>query len=94
MTTSAQGSEPSAQAAPTPNAMRRALKRARDGVALDAAEAVVLLQARGADLADLTASAARVRDAGLEAAGRAGVITYSRSVFTPLTRLCRDKCHY
>ncbi|MFD8382904.1 bifunctional FO biosynthesis protein CofGH [Streptomyces sp. NPDC059679] len=94
MTTSAQGSEPSAQAAPTSNAMRRALKRARDGVALDAAEAAVLLQARGADLADLTASAARVRDAGLEAAGRAGVITYSRSVFIPLTRLCRDKCHY
>ncbi|MES4901088.1 MULTISPECIES: bifunctional FO biosynthesis protein CofGH [unclassified Streptomyces] len=94
MTTSAQGSEPSAQAAPTSNAMRRALKRARDGVALDAAEAAVLLQARGADLADLTASAARVRDAGLEAAGRPGVITYSRSVFIPLTRLCRDKCHY
>jgi FO synthase len=74
--------------------MRRALKRARDGVALDAAEAAVLLQARGADLEDLTASAARVRDAGLEAAGRAGVITYSKSVFVPLTRLCRDKCHY
>lgn len=74
--------------------MRRALKRARDGVALDAVEAAVLLQARGADLEDLTASAARVRDAGLEAAGRAGVITYSKSVFVPLTRLCRDKCHY
>ncbi|MEW2632826.1 bifunctional FO biosynthesis protein CofGH [Streptomyces sp. NPDC048389] len=79
---------------PTENAMRRALKRARDGVALDVAEAAVLLQARGADLEDLTASAARVRDAGLEAAGRAGVITYSKSVFVPLTRLCRDKCHY
>ncbi|ALC22623.1 FO synthase [Streptomyces pristinaespiralis] len=74
--------------------MRRALKRARDGVALDVAEAAVLLQARGADLEDLTASASRVRDAGLEAAGRAGVITYSKSVFIPLTRLCRDKCHY
>jgi FO synthase len=74
--------------------MRRALKRARDGVALDVTEAAVLLQARGADLADLTASAARVRDAGLDAAGRAGVITYSKSVFVPLTRLCRDKCHY
>ncbi|MGW7356108.1 bifunctional FO biosynthesis protein CofGH [Streptomyces sp. NPDC054802] len=79
---------------PTENAIRRALKRARDGVALDVAEAAVLLQARGADLEDLTASAARVRDAGLEAAGRAGVITYSKSVFVPLTRLCRDKCHY
>jgi FO synthase len=74
--------------------MRRALKRARDGVALDTAEAAVLLQARGEDLKDLAASAARVRDAGLEAAGRPGVITYSKSVFIPLTRLCRDKCHY
>ncbi|MEV4337459.1 bifunctional FO biosynthesis protein CofGH [Streptomyces sp. NPDC049590] len=79
---------------PTENSMRRALKRARDGVALDVAEAAVLLQARGADLTDLAASAARVRDAGLEAAGRPGVITYSKSVFVPLTRLCRDKCHY
>ncbi|WP_087927669.1 bifunctional FO biosynthesis protein CofGH [Streptomyces albireticuli] len=91
MTSSAQGSE---QAAPTANSMRRALKRARDGVALDVTEAAVLLQARGADLDDLCASAARVRDAGLEAAGRPGVITYSKSVFIPLTRLCRDKCHY
>ncbi|GAA3360925.1 bifunctional FO biosynthesis protein CofGH [Streptomyces antimycoticus] len=74
--------------------MRRALKRARDGVALDTAEAAVLLQASGDDLKDLMASAAKVRDAGLEAAGRPGVITYSRSVFIPLTRLCRDKCHY
>lgn len=79
---------------PTASAMRRALRRARDGVALDLTEAGVLLQARGEDLADLCASAARVRDAGLEAAGRPGVITYSRSVFIPLTRLCRDKCHY
>ncbi|WP_171172307.1 bifunctional FO biosynthesis protein CofGH [Streptomyces sp. I05A-00742] len=81
-------------APPTANAMRRALKRARDGVALDVTEAAVLLQARGADLEDLCASAARVRDAGLEAAGRPGVITYSKSVFIPLTRLCRDRCHY
>ncbi|MER7519390.1 bifunctional FO biosynthesis protein CofGH [Streptomyces sp. NPDC126499] len=79
---------------PTENAMRRALRRARDGVALDVAEAAVLLQARGADLEDLVATAGRVRDAGLEAAGRPGVITYSKSVFIPLTRLCRDKCHY
>ncbi|WP_093475668.1 MULTISPECIES: bifunctional FO biosynthesis protein CofGH [unclassified Streptomyces] len=79
---------------PTENSMRRALKRARDGVALDVAEAAVLLQARGEALTDLAASAARVRDAGLDAAGRPGVITYSKSVFVPLTRLCRDKCHY
>jgi FO synthase len=55
---------------PTENSLRRALKRARDGVTLDVSEAAVLLQARGEHLADLTASAARVRDAGLDAAGR------------------------
>ncbi|MEW1913763.1 bifunctional FO biosynthesis protein CofGH [Kitasatospora sp. NPDC085895] len=81
-------------AAPTASAMRRALRRARDGVALDTGEAEVLLQARGADLTDLCASAARVRDAGLGEAGRPGVITYSKKVFIPLTRLCRDRCHY
>ncbi|MFF3245393.1 bifunctional FO biosynthesis protein CofGH [Streptomyces sp. NPDC002870] len=86
--------QPGRPGRPTENAMRRALKRARDGVALDTAEAAVLLQARGDDLLDLAASAARVRDAGLEAAGRPGVITYSKSVFIPLTKLCRDKCHY
>ncbi|GAA1912257.1 bifunctional FO biosynthesis protein CofGH [Streptomyces sodiiphilus] len=74
--------------------MRRALRRARDGVALDAAEAEVLLRARGDDLLALTAAAARVRDAGLDQAGRPGVITYSKKVFIPLTRLCRDRCHY
>ncbi|CAM3635142.1 bifunctional FO biosynthesis protein CofGH [Nocardiopsis rhodophaea] len=79
---------------PTASAMRRALARARDGKALDAAEAEVLLHARGDDLDTLLTYAERVRDAGLEAAGRAGVITYSRSVFIPLTRLCRDRCHY
>ncbi|MGJ3560002.1 hypothetical protein ACR6C2_20685 [Streptomyces sp. INA 01156] len=52
--------------------MRRALKRARDGVSLDVSEAAVLLQARGEQLADLCASAARVRDAGLRAAGQPG----------------------
>ncbi|WP_019547226.1 bifunctional FO biosynthesis protein CofGH [Streptomyces sulphureus] len=86
MTSNAQG--------PTANAMRRALKRARDGVALDTAEAAVLLQARGADLEALAASAAHLRDAGLAEAGRPRTITYSRKVFIPLTRLCRDRCHY
>ncbi|MFF7992967.1 bifunctional FO biosynthesis protein CofGH [Kitasatospora xanthocidica] len=88
------GTATDASTPPTANAMRRALRRARDGVTLDVTEAAVLLQARGEDLDDLCASAARVRDAGLEAAGRPGIITYSKSVFIPLTRLCRDKCHY
>ncbi|MFJ6213521.1 bifunctional FO biosynthesis protein CofGH [Streptomyces sp. NPDC092296] len=74
--------------------MNRALRRARDAVALDAAEAEVLLHARGTDLDRLCEAAGRVRDAGLLAAGRPGVVTYSRKVFVPLTRLCRDRCHY
>src|SRR6185437_13855392 len=75
-------------------AMRRALARARDGKPLDATEAEILLYARGDDLTALLGYAARTRDAGLEAAGRPGVITYSKKVFIPLTRLCRDRCGY
>ncbi|MGC5013328.1 bifunctional FO biosynthesis protein CofGH [Streptosporangium sp. DT93] len=74
--------------------MRRALARARDGKALDITEATVLLHARDEHLQTLLGHAGRVRDAGLEAAGRPGVITYSRKVFIPLTRLCRDRCGY
>ncbi|MBX6384050.1 MAG: bifunctional FO biosynthesis protein CofGH [Microbispora sp.] len=73
---------------------RRALARARDGKTLDPAEAAILLRARGDDLDALLTHASRVRDAGLAAAGRPGVITYSRKVFIPLTRLCRDRCGY
>ncbi|MFJ6730137.1 bifunctional FO biosynthesis protein CofGH [Streptomyces sp. NPDC091281] len=83
-----------ARGRPTASALRRALRRADDGVTLDVGEAAVLLQARGPDLTRLAAAAARVRDAGLRAVGRPGVITYSRKVFVPLTRLCRDRCHY
>ncbi|MBV2357733.1 bifunctional FO biosynthesis protein CofGH [Streptomyces sp. J2-1] len=85
---------PGTPGGPTENSMRRALKRAQSGVTLDLEEAAVLLQARGEDLTTLTASAARLRDKGLRDAGREGVITYSKSVFIPLTRLCRDTCHY
>ncbi|MFS1297715.1 bifunctional FO biosynthesis protein CofGH [Streptosporangium longisporum] len=74
--------------------MRRALARARDGKALDMTEATVLLHARDEHLQTLLGHAGRVRDAGLEAAGRPGVVTYSRKVFIPLTRLCRDRCGY
>ncbi|HNM12280.1 MAG TPA: bifunctional FO biosynthesis protein CofGH [Mycobacterium sp.] len=86
-------------AEPSAAAMRRVLRRARDGVALNVDEAAVALTARGEDLADLCASAARVRDAGLISAGRRGPngrlpVTYSRKVFIPVTHLCRDTCHY
>ena len=74
--------------------MRRALRRATDGLTLDATEAAVLLAARGEDLEKLMGLAAARRDRRLADEGRAGVITYSRKVFVPITRLCRDKCHY
>ncbi|HKD87742.1 MAG TPA: 7,8-didemethyl-8-hydroxy-5-deazariboflavin synthase CofG, partial [Streptosporangiaceae bacterium] len=86
--------EPGVSVPASPSAIRRALARARDGKTLDPAEAAVLLQARGDDLTALLGHAARVRDSGLAAAGRPGVITYSRKVFIPLTRLCRDRCAY
>ncbi|MCX6401800.1 MAG: bifunctional FO biosynthesis protein CofGH [Propionibacteriales bacterium] len=79
---------------PTPQQIRRALARAERGAALDLDEATVLLAATGEDLDRLTAVAARVRDAGLVAAGRPGVVTYSPKVFIPITKLCRDRCHY
>lgn len=85
---------PSNPLPPTPQQLRRALARAERGAALDQAEATTLLAARGEDLARLTTVASRVRDRGLEDAGRPGVVTYSPKVFIPLTRLCRDKCHY
>ncbi|KAA1421214.1 7,8-didemethyl-8-hydroxy-5-deazariboflavin synthase [Nocardioides humilatus] len=79
---------------PTPQQIRRALARAERGAALDVTEAAALLAATGDDLDRLTAAAAKVRDAGLVAAGRDAVVTYSPKVFIPITRLCRDKCHY
>jgi FO synthase len=78
----------------TPQQTRRALARAERGAALDLSEATVLLAARGEDLDRLCTVAARVRDAGLVSAGRPATVTYSPKVFIPVTRLCRDRCHY
>src|SRR5215218_9524864 len=80
--------------APTNRQISRAVKRAVAGRTIDAAEAAGLLSARGDELRSLMSAGARVRDAGLESAGRPGVVTYSKKVFIPLTRLCRDRCHY
>lgn len=60
----------------------------------DPVEAERLLATTGRELNALMARAAAMRDRGLAAAGRPGVITYSRKVFLPLTTLCRDRCHY
>ncbi|HZE17381.1 MAG TPA: 7,8-didemethyl-8-hydroxy-5-deazariboflavin synthase CofG, partial [Mycobacterium sp.] len=90
---------PAASRTASSSALRRVLRRARNGVALNTDEAAIAMTARGDDLADLCRSAARVRDAGLESAGRRGPngrlpVSYSRKVFIPVTRLCRDTCHY
>ncbi|TMK84524.1 MAG: 7,8-didemethyl-8-hydroxy-5-deazariboflavin synthase [Actinobacteria bacterium] len=71
------------------HAVRRALRRADEGKTLSLDEAEALLSARHDDLEHLMAIARRVRDAGV---GR--TVSYSRKVFIPLTRLCRDRCGY
>ncbi|MCM3695539.1 7,8-didemethyl-8-hydroxy-5-deazariboflavin synthase CofG [Microbacterium oleivorans] len=65
-----------------------------DDTLTDPVEAERLLAATGRELDALLTRAAAMRDAGLAAAGRPGVVTYSRKVFLPLTTLCRDRCHY
>jgi hypothetical protein len=73
--------------------LRRTLARVTAGKTMDRTEAVALLAARDQELEQLCRAASLVRDAGLATAGREGLITYSREVFVPLTRLCRDRCH-
>lgn len=79
---------------PTDREVSRAVVRAEAGRSLDLAEITALLAARGAQLERLQVVASRVRDAGLESLGRPGTVTYSPKVFVPVTRLCRDRCHY
>jgi len=50
---------------------------------------IALSLAEASDLDAMTAAAAVLRDRGHGAA-----VSYSRKVFIPLTRLCRDVCHY
>ena len=76
------------------SAARRALARAEQGKTLDVDEVATMLSLRGEPLTALMAAAATLRDQGLADAGRPGVVTYSRKVFVPLSRLCRDRCHY
>ena len=63
------------------------LARALAGVSPTHAEALAL--ADETDLATLTAAAGSIRDQAHD-----HVISYSRNIFIPLTKLCRDVCHY
>ena len=70
------------------NTFARALAVGRDGRRLSDADVFALLD-YGNDLPEIMKVAAELRDHGHGAA-----VSYSRKVFIPLTRLCRDSCHY
>ncbi len=63
------------------------LDRAASGARVSHADALAL--AAAGDLTTLMQAAAASRDAG-----HGNLVSYSRKVFIPLTRLCRDVCHY
>jgi FO synthase len=63
------------------------LRQAESGARLDAAQAMALAECD--DVGALTRIAAALRDQG-----HADRVSYSRKVFIPLTKLCRDSCHY
>jgi FO synthase len=65
----------------------RALEEMMDGARVSDDRALAL--AGWDDVDALMRVAARLRDRG-----HGGHVTYSRKVFIPLTRLCRDSCHY
>ena len=68
------------------------LAETRSHLTVDQVEA--LFSARGDALERLLAVASALRDEGIAAKGRPGVITFSKKVFLPITTLCRDRCHY
>ncbi|MEY1674647.1 7,8-didemethyl-8-hydroxy-5-deazariboflavin synthase CofG [Gordonia sp. ABKF26] len=74
--------------------IRGALAAAHERTPIGLDDAVALLSCSGEDLTELQSIAGAIRDEGLAAVGRSRQITYSRKVFIPLTRLCRDRCHY
>ncbi len=71
-----------------------ALTRLESSEAVDRRDAELLFGSRGENLERLLAVAAGLRDAGLARSGRAGIITFSKKVFLPITQLCQDRCHY
>ncbi len=56
---------------------------------ISGAEALNFIDLHGDGMRDMLESAAQMRDAG-----HGNCISYSRNVFVPLTKLCRDVCHY
>ena len=98
LTPANEGLNPQGEPAPTraaaDPAIRRAVARALRGDQLNVAEVTALVGARHGDLDQVRAAARQMRQRSLAHLGRDGIVTYSPKVFIPLTRLCRDRCHY
>ena len=71
----------------TSSALRQALAAAADGRCLSPFEAMALVECE--DLGALTALAEAICRAG-----HGTRVSFSKKVFIPLTKLCRDVCHY
>ena len=71
----------------TASPFRDFLRSVRDGRAPTRAQALALSGCE--DLAAMMTTAAVLRDRG-----HGANVSYSRKVFIPLTKLCRDSCHY
>ncbi|GAB2456221.1 FO synthase [Conyzicola lurida] len=80
--------------APSLSEIRDTLTRLESSTDVSERDAEILFSARGDELDRLLAVSSTLRDGGLEASGRTGVITYSKKVFIPITFLCQDRCHY
>ena len=71
------------------SAIQAELDQAYGSRLLTRRQAALLLQAEGDDLRRLLKLATAVRDLG-----KGRMVTFSKKVFIPLTRLCRDRCDY
>ena len=69
--------------------VQRAVARAADGARLDDEHAYDLVAVAHEDPSALLGAAAELRDALF-----GSLVTYSKKIFVPLTKLCRDACAY
>ena len=69
--------------------IREIIERALAGARLDERDAIALIACTPADLPEVMAAAATLRDRG-----KGRDVSYSRKVFLPITNLCRDRCSY
>ncbi|MGH7369366.1 MAG: 7,8-didemethyl-8-hydroxy-5-deazariboflavin synthase CofG [Candidatus Methylomirabilaceae bacterium] len=74
---------------PVTVAVEAALDEAGSGQPLTREAALALIRAEGRQLLRLLSMAGQLRDIG-----KGRTVTFSKKVFIPLTRLCRDRCGY